>query len=60
MIKLTNNYQGISFLSNSYKILSCTLLSELTPYVDEVIVDIEVMVLCIRQILKKKGEEKGH
>jgi hypothetical protein len=31
-----SNYQGISLLSTSYKILSNILLSRLTPYVDEI------------------------
>jgi hypothetical protein len=39
MIKLTNNYRGISLLSTSYKILSNILLSRLVPYIDEIIGD---------------------
>ena len=31
------NYRGISFLSTSYKILSNTLLSNMTPYANEII-----------------------
>jgi hypothetical protein len=34
-----NNYCGISLLSTSYKILSNILLSRLSPYIDEIIVD---------------------
>jgi hypothetical protein len=34
-----SNYQGISLLSTSYKILSNNLLSKLSPYVDEIIGD---------------------
>jgi hypothetical protein len=33
------NYQGISLLSTSYKILLNILLSRLTPYADEIIGD---------------------
>jgi hypothetical protein len=31
-----SNYQGISLLSTSYKMLSSILLSGLTPYADEI------------------------
>jgi hypothetical protein len=31
-----SNYQGISLLSTSYKILSNILLARLTPYADEI------------------------
>jgi hypothetical protein len=34
-----NTYCGISLLSASYKILSNILLSELSPYIDEIIGD---------------------
>jgi hypothetical protein len=34
-----NNYRGISLLSTSYNILSNILLSRLSPYRDEIIVD---------------------
>jgi hypothetical protein len=34
-----SNYQGISLLSASYKILLNILLSRLTPYADEIIED---------------------
>jgi hypothetical protein len=34
-----NNYRGISLLSISYKLLSNTLLSRLSPYTDEIIGD---------------------
>jgi hypothetical protein len=33
----SSNYQGISLLSTSYKILSNILLSRLTPYTEEII-----------------------
>jgi hypothetical protein len=39
VIKLTNNYRGISLLSTSYNILSNILLSRLVPYIDEIIGD---------------------
>jgi hypothetical protein len=32
-----NNYSGISLLSTSYKSLSNILLSQLSPYIDEII-----------------------
>jgi hypothetical protein len=35
-IKLTSNYQGISLLSTTNKILSNIPLSRLTPYVDRI------------------------
>jgi hypothetical protein len=34
-----SNYRGIPLLSTSYKIASNTLLSKLSPYVDEIIGD---------------------
>ena len=34
-----NNYRGISLLSTPYKILSNIVLSRLTPYVEEIILD---------------------
>jgi hypothetical protein len=34
-----NNYHGISVLSTSYRILSNTLLSKLSAYIDEIIVN---------------------
>jgi hypothetical protein len=34
-----SNYRGISLLSTTYKILSNTLLSRLTPYAEEIIGD---------------------
>jgi hypothetical protein len=39
VIRLTNNYRGISLLSPTYKILSNILMASLTPYVNEVIGD---------------------
>jgi hypothetical protein len=63
------NYQGISLLSTSYKILSNILLSRLTPYVDEIIGDHQCgfrhnrsttdQIFCIRQILDKNWEYNG-
>ena len=34
-----SNYRGISLLSTTYKILSNSLLSRLTPYAEEIIGD---------------------
>jgi hypothetical protein len=42
VIKLTNNYRGISLLSTSYKILLHILLSQLSPYIDKIIGDFNV------------------
>jgi hypothetical protein len=63
------NYQGISLLSTSYKILSNILLSRLTPYVDKIIGDHQCgfrcnwsttdQIFCICQILEKKWEYNG-
>jgi hypothetical protein len=36
-----NNYHGISLLSTSYKILSNILLSRLSPYIAEIIRDLQ-------------------
>jgi hypothetical protein len=36
VIKLTNNYCGISLLTTSYKMLLNILLSMLSPYIDEI------------------------
>jgi hypothetical protein len=62
-------YQGISFLSTSYKILSNILLTKLTPYADEIIGDHQHGFQCKRsttdqifyipQILEKKWEYNG-
>jgi hypothetical protein len=64
-----SNYQGISLLSTSYRILSNILLSMLTPYADEIFGDHQCEfwcnrsvideVLCIWQILLKKWEYNG-
>jgi hypothetical protein len=43
-IQLTNNYRGMSLQTTSYRILSCTLLSMLSPYVDEIIEDHQISV----------------
>jgi hypothetical protein len=61
-----SNYQGISLLSTSYKMLSNIRLSRLSPYVDEIIGDhqcgfqrdrsITDQIFCIRQMLEKKCE----
>jgi hypothetical protein len=66
VIKLTNNYRGISLLSTSYKILSNILFSRLDPYIDEIIADHQCgfrckrsatdQIFCIRQILEEKWE----
>jgi hypothetical protein len=64
-----SNYQGISLLSTSYKILSKILLARLAPYVDEIIGDQQCgfrhdksttdHIFYIRQILEKKWEYNG-
>jgi hypothetical protein len=46
-----NNYRGISLLSTSYKMLSNTLLSRLSPYVDEIIGIINVGSIVVDQLL---------
>jgi hypothetical protein len=61
-----SNYPGISLLSTSYKILSNSLLTRLTPYTDEIIGDHPCgfrrngsttdQIFCIRQILEKQWE----
>jgi hypothetical protein len=66
VIKLTNNYHGISLLSTPYKILLNILPSRLGPYIDEIIGDEQYgfphnisttdQIFCIRQILGKKRE----
>jgi hypothetical protein len=63
-----NNYQGISLLSVSYKILSNTFPTRLTPYADEIIGDHQSgfwcnglatdKIFCI-YILDKKLEYNG-
>jgi hypothetical protein len=64
-----SNYQGISLLPTSYKILSNILLSRLIPYADEIIGDHQCGFRCnrsmidqifyIRQILEKKWAYNG-
>jgi hypothetical protein len=64
-----SNYQGISLLSTSYKVLSNILLGRLTPYTDEVIGDHQCgfqhnrskayQIFYIWQILGKKWEYNG-
>jgi hypothetical protein len=59
-----SNYRGISFLSNSYRILSNILLPKLTPYADEITGEhqcgcrrnrsITDQIFYIRQTLEKK------
>ena len=61
-----SNYRGISLLSTTYQRLSKIVLSQLTPYAEEIIGDhqcsfrcnrsITGHVFCIRQILDKKWE----
>jgi hypothetical protein len=63
-----SNYRGISLLSTTYKILSNTLPSRLTPYAEKIIGDHQCgfqrnssttdHIFCIRQILEKKWEYK--
>jgi hypothetical protein len=65
-IRLTANYRKMSLLSTSYKMLSNTLLSKSSPYVDKIIGEHQRgfrlnrsttdQVFCIRQILEKKWE----
>jgi hypothetical protein len=43
-----SNYRGTSPLSISYKVLSNTFLSRLSPYVDEVIWELQCSFLCNR------------
>jgi hypothetical protein len=60
-----SNYEGISLLSTSYKILSNILLARLTPYADEIIGDHQCgfrhnrsktdQIFYIWQILEKNG-----
>jgi len=62
------NYSGISFLPNTYKILSSILLSRLTPHAEKITGDHQCgfrrnrsttdHILCIRQIIKKKERKK--
>jgi hypothetical protein len=64
-----SNYQGISLLSTSYKILSNILLFTLIPSADEIIGDYQSglrrnrstndQIFYIRQILEKKWEYNG-
>jgi hypothetical protein len=66
---VTSNYQGISLLSTSYKILSNILLARLTPYADEITGNHQCefwhnrstndQIFYIRQILEKKWEYNG-
>jgi hypothetical protein len=59
-----SNYQGISLLSTSYKVLSSVLLSRLTPYADEITGDHQCgfrlnrstadQIFHIQQLLEKK------
>jgi hypothetical protein len=64
-----SNYQGISLLSTSYKILSNILPARLNTYADEIIGDHQCgfqrkrsmtdQILYIWQILEKKWEYNG-
>ena len=61
-----SNYRSISLLSTTYKIFCNILLSDLTPYAEEIIGDHQCgfqcnrsttdHIFCIRQILEKKWE----
>ena len=61
-----SNYRSISFLPNTLEILCNILLSNLTPYAEEIIGDHQCgfrrnrsttdYIFCIRQILEKKWE----
>jgi hypothetical protein len=61
-----SNYQGISLLSTTYKILSNILLLRLTPYAEEITGEHQCgfrhnrsttdHIFCIRQILETKWE----
>jgi hypothetical protein len=60
-----NNYHWISLLSTSYKIVSYIFVSQLSPYIDEIIWDHHCgfrcnrsttdQIFCIHQILEKSG-----
>jgi hypothetical protein len=64
-----SNYRGIALLSNSYKVLSNILLSNLIPYTDETIGKHQCgfrrnrltadQIVCIRHILEKTWEFNG-
>jgi hypothetical protein len=64
-----SNYQGVSLLSTSYKILSNILLCRLTPYADKIVGDHQCGFPCNRsmtdqifyvwQVLEKKWEYNG-
>jgi len=66
VIKHCSNYRCISLLSATYKILSNILLSNLTPYAEEIIGDhlcrfqhnrsTTDLIFCICQIFEKKWE----
>jgi hypothetical protein len=61
-----NNYRGISLLPTTYKIFSNILLLTLTPYAEEIIMDLQCVfrlnksttdpITSIRLILHKKNE----
>jgi hypothetical protein len=65
----SSNYQGISLLSTSYKILSNILLARLIPYADEIMGDHQCgfwhnrsttdQIFYIQQILEKNWEYNG-
>jgi hypothetical protein len=64
-----NNYQGISLLTNAYKVLSNILPAMLTPYVSEITGDHQYgfhhnryatdQIFYIQQILEKRWEYNG-
>jgi hypothetical protein len=66
LIKVNNNYRGISLLSASFKILSNIILSRLSPYVGEIIGyrqrmfrrsrSVTDQIFCISQTLEEKNE----
>jgi hypothetical protein len=64
-----SQYRGISLLPTTYKLLSNISLSQLIPYVDEIIGDYHCgfwcnrsgtdQISCIHQMLEKKWEYNG-
>jgi hypothetical protein len=64
-----SNYQGMSLLSTSFRMLSNILIYRLTPYADEIFGDhlcgfrcnrsMNDQIFYIRQIREKKGEFNG-
>jgi hypothetical protein len=63
-----SNYTGVSLLPTPSKMLSNILISNLTPYIDEIIGNRQCgfrhnrsthQIFCIRHMLEKKKTEKG-